>query len=566
MLDVVRRSSRQAMNRLSELYARPLLQIFHHQHLTNQSFPILKALKLNPGVVDVLAPRELQRELQLESIGFRRQFSAFDELNNLDPDFFALQQAFETGVAFSDMALDGKQDNGTWKPNAKDAMSFSESWVRVPILGEKRKTSSDIAGPTPAEKQRRIGPNTSLPRESEDRVATVTTSTLPPKNNHRAARFQPMRPSNISSQEWKRMRKHHHHQWSLTQKATRSMEMGLNISSDLRKPIQDAIVQPSSEAARLLFSGITTVSYVLHLALAVSDSLGRLFLYRSRLTCKMMEELLPQVNEVVPTFVTAITKPFTNNDMLLNSRGKHWFSIAGHDRNNKSRPAATKFQQQNHDALTKLFMQGSVLQRLTAYGCEILKAHFPAIVKRYQDSINCMKKEYGIDAMFGLFFNFCLNAPREGVRRVFCKPHVDWKNVAFGVWHFNHHEKCWLVIWEAGIAIEILPGVFVFYPSSLFLHFNIDLSDLPVVTTQTSERPTKENSAPLYFCNCDTHEGNQGWADADGRGSMVWFNQASMIQTSELGVPTIQQAKQQGLNTHCDSEAWLAQGIFPSTT
>lgn len=42
--------------------------------------------------------------------------------------------------------------------------------------------------------------------------------------------------------------------------------------------------------------------------------------------------------------------------------------------------------------------------------------------------------------------------------------------------HFNHHEKCWLVIWEAGIAIEIPPGVFVFYPSSLFLHFNIDLS------------------------------------------------------------------------------------------
>ncbi|KAH7871532.1 hypothetical protein C8J55DRAFT_402864, partial [Lentinula edodes] len=101
--------------------------------------------------------------------------------------------------------------------------------------------------------------------------------------------------------------------------------MGLNISSDLRKPIQDAIVQPSSEAARLLFSGITTVSYV-------PDSLGRLFLYRSRLTCKMMEELLPQVNEVVPTFVTSITKPFTNNDMLLNSRGEHWFSIAGHDR------------------------------------------------------------------------------------------------------------------------------------------------------------------------------------------------------------------------------------------
>ncbi|KAF9056956.1 hypothetical protein BDP27DRAFT_1163326, partial [Rhodocollybia butyracea] len=60
--------------------------------------------------------------------------------------------------------------------------------------------------------------------------------------------------------------------------------------------------------------------------------------------------------------------------------------------------------------------------------------------------------------------------------------HVDWKNLAFGVCmvfvygHFDHRKKYWLVIWEAGIALELPPGVFVLYPSSLFLHFNIDLS------------------------------------------------------------------------------------------
>ena len=111
-----------------------------------------------------------------------------------------------------------------------------------------------------------------------------------------------------------------------------------------------------------------------------------------------------------------------------------------------------------------------------------------------------MKKEHGIEAEFGLFFNFCLNAVRRGVRRVFCRPHVDWKNVAFGVCmvfvygepfaavhgviqhqadrigHFDHREKCWLVLWEAGVALELPPGVFLFYPSSLFLHFNVDIS------------------------------------------------------------------------------------------
>lgn len=40
---------------------------------------------------------------------------------------------------------------------------------------------------------------------------------------------------------------------------------------------------------------------------------------------------------------------------------------------------------------------------------------------------------------------------------------------------FNHRQKAWLVIWEAAIIIEIPPGVFVAYPSSLFYHFNFDV-------------------------------------------------------------------------------------------
>ncbi len=108
-----------------------------------------------------------------------------------------------------------------------------------------------------------------------------------------------------------------------------------------------------------------------------------------------------------------------------------------------------------------------------------------------------MRSEYDIHAKFGHFYNFCLNSACAGVKRVFCKPHVDWKNVAFGVCvvfifgvsyplaaeprtllqiginagHFDHRTKCWLVLWEAGIAFELPPGVFLIYPSSLFLHF-----------------------------------------------------------------------------------------------
>ncbi|KAJ3860035.1 hypothetical protein EV359DRAFT_85743 [Lentinula novae-zelandiae] len=649
MLNGVRRSSRQAMNRLSEL------------------FPLIKSLKLNPAVVDTLAPRELQ----LQSIGFLRQFSPFDELNNLDPDFAALQQAFESGAARStadaqedDCVGHGheEEDNSSLESSGEGSLeravgtrcvvqisTQTPSSPALPNSKRKATSTSDQERPNAATKLRRIDPRSPLPPGVDPLPTGSTTATsrsvhlvwsatsgdgfhafsaFPPGFNPQAPRFQPVRPLHLSSPEWRRMRKHQHRKWSLSQRVNKSTKvhvspgefnvvedsriskpawMGLKASADLRIPIQDSILKPNTESAALLFKDITLVPYVPHLALAVGDSLGHLFLYCSRLTGDMIKDLLPQVNAVVPKFVSAITKPFGQNDMLLNSRGEHWFSIAGHDRNNKSvnhfhlapprclfltplsdscrHPVPAAESPGSHDPLPARFHSSktnvslsflptrfTIEHNTSAYGCEILKAHFPAIAKRYQDSINYMRLKYGIEAMFGLFFNFCLNAPRKGVKRVFCKPHVDWKNIAFGVCmiyvygHFNHREKCWLVIWEAGIALEIPPGVFVFYPSSLFLHFNVDLSHLPIFTTQNGERPTADNSTPLYFCGCESHTGNQGWADADGRGSMVWFNQASMIQTSELGVATIQQARRMGLNTTCDTDSWVAQGVFPSIT
>ncbi|KAJ4466684.1 hypothetical protein C8J55DRAFT_565673 [Lentinula edodes] len=598
-----------AMNRLSEL------------------FPLIKSLKLNPAVVDTLAPRELQ----LQSIGLLRQFSPFDELNNLDPDFAALQRAFESGAARSTDAQDNECANYGHEEDTSSSQSSAEGSHPTAVGMRKRKaTSSSVQErPNPASKSRRVNPPSSspgvadplptIPTASTPRSARLiwsvtsgdpflSSSAFPAGFNPRAPKFQPVRPPNLSSPEWRRMRACH------PRRVRRHGEHPhFEACVDLRRPIQQAILDPNSKSATNLFKDITLVPYVPHLALAVGDSVGRLFLYRSRLTADMIKELLPQVNAMVPKFVSAIRKPFSQNDMLLNSRGEHWFSIAGHDRNNKSvgllhlthllhltpyiffdqpllpgtrrNAVPTAESPGSHDPLPARFHSSKTYvsppffltcftteHNTSTYGCEILKAHFPAIAKRYQDSIDYMRLKYGIEAMFGLFFNFCLNAPRKGVKRVFCKPHVDWKNVAFGVCmiyvygHFNHREKCWLVIWEAGIALEIPPGVFVFYPSSLFLHFNVDLTHLPIFTTQNGERPTVDNSTPLYFCGCESHTGNQGWADADGRGSMVWFNQASMIQTSELGVATIQQAQRMGLNTTCDTDSWIARGVFPSVT
>ncbi|KAJ7930145.1 hypothetical protein B0H13DRAFT_1858974 [Mycena leptocephala] len=41
---------------------------------------------------------------------------------------------------------------------------------------------------------------------------------------------------------------------------------------------------------------------------------------------------------------------------------------------------------------------------------------------------------------------------------------------------FDHCKYTWLVIWEAGVAVELPPWVILIYPSALFYHFNLDVS------------------------------------------------------------------------------------------
>ena len=39
----------------------------------------------------------------------------------------------------------------------------------------------------------------------------------------------------------------------------------------------------------------------------------------------------------------------------------------------------------------------------------------------------------------------------------------------------NKYEKVWLVLWEAGVVIQVPAGVAILYPSALLLHFNVDI-------------------------------------------------------------------------------------------
>jgi hypothetical protein len=71
------------------------------------------------------------------------------------------------------------------------------------------------------------------------------------------------------------------------------------------------------------------------------------------------------------------------------------------------------------------------------------------------------------------------------------------------------------------------------------------LADFDIVTTEDGSKPTTENSRPLPV-------NEEAWGTGETRGSLVWFNQASMFQTSELKVPTVAQGKEMGIDTTLD--------------
>ncbi|KAI0694477.1 hypothetical protein C8T65DRAFT_698961 [Cerioporus squamosus] len=242
----------------------------------------------------------------------------------------------------------------------------------------------------------------------------------------------------------------------------------------------------------------------------------------------------------------------TEADINANSRGPHWYNVAGVDRQIKGAPGLTSHHVDHMKETTDMLQKHTAIYRLITYASSILKMRFPSLADRVD---RCAQKlaEQGWEhamPMFGYWYNFCINCPRPNSNLgVSTLPHVDGKNLALMVcavfvWgKFNSKEKAFLVLWEARLIIELPVGVLILYPSSLFIHFNIDLSTLHVVTTQDGSLPTPANSTPLQ--------------NVEGRGSIVMFNQASMFQLAELGC-TVKEAQQAGKTSTCDNSGHVS--------
>ncbi|KAJ7120520.1 hypothetical protein C8R43DRAFT_1136896 [Mycena crocata] len=211
----------------------------------------------------------------------------------------------------------------------------------------------------------------------------------------------------------------------------------------------------------------------------------------------------------------------------------------------------------DHEKRVELFLEQPIIKRIISWVSSIVKIVWPGLAARFEEEAAWHWENHGIKPLFGYFWNYCYNAAFPNQRRIHTGPHVDWKNqvgvcliltyVLKSGLKFNHKVRGWIVLWEAGIAIELPPWTLTGYPSSLFFHFNIDMHKLQCVWTEPHvDKPTPENSHPF--------------TDDDdlGRGSMVFFSQATMRYGPATGHNTLSAAKAAGRSRVADYDADIA--------
>ncbi|KAJ7168602.1 hypothetical protein C8R46DRAFT_860102, partial [Mycena filopes] len=281
-----------------------------------------------------------------------------------------------------------------------------------------------------------------------------------------------------------------------------------------------------------------------------TDKNGVIFMFRSY-RVDFLEECADQVEAAHDILVASdLDSDALRNAYEANPRGDHMPIIIGHQRQSAVKPRLTAWHERHAERVDK-FMKLPIVVRIIGLVTSIVTIMFPGVAARFLADAEWHEKRYGIKPMFGLFWNLCLNAWFYNQRRVQCGPHADKKNqigvcvlliyvLKKGV-NFNHTQRTWLVVWEAGVVVELPPWVLAMYPSALLYHFNIDINaDIQFVTTEGNVRPTPANSRPIVD------------GDECGRGSFVFFNQSTMRQGPATGFDTIKQAKAAGLSGIAD--------------
>ncbi|KAJ7872179.1 hypothetical protein B0H14DRAFT_3131662 [Mycena olivaceomarginata] len=260
------------------------------------------------------------------------------------------------------------------------------------------------------------------------------------------------------------------------------------------------------------------------------DRDGLIFMYRSF----RIAELMHRADEIQRAHDILVgsdqTDPTWQKHYLGGQRGDHIAIIFGHHRQSAQAPRLTKWHLDHMDRVNA-FMELPVVKTMIGLVSDIVATVFPGVAARFLADADWHWRRHQTDV-------------RPLLRRIHCRPHADKKN-QIGVCvlliyalktalQFDHRKYTWLVIWEAGVAVELPPWVILIYPSALFYHFNLDVSQIQFVTTDGYVRPTPENSCPIIS------------GDNEGRGSFVFFNQSTMRTGPETGRDTLKAARAAG--------------------
>ncbi|KAF8144017.1 hypothetical protein K438DRAFT_1993263 [Mycena galopus ATCC 62051] len=218
------------------------------------------------------------------------------------------------------------------------------------------------------------------------------------------------------------------------------------------------------------------------------DKTHQVFMFRSW-RASWLEARAEEVKEAIDVLVK---DEVANERVRLQnsdgSRGPHLPLIIGHHRQSAKTPILSGWHAANQTRVDN-FLALSIVQNIIGWVTSVVTDVFPGVAERFLKDAAWHKERYGIEPLFGLFWNFCVNAwfVNGGQKRIHCHPHADRKNQI----------------------------------------------DIEFVSTN-GERPTRENSRPIA-------EG-----DEQGRGSMVFFNQSTMRHGPATGSDTMKIATSKG--------------------
>ncbi|KAL1738229.1 hypothetical protein HDZ31DRAFT_70234 [Schizophyllum fasciatum] len=95
----------------------------------------------------------------------------------------------------------------------------------------------------------------------------------------------------------------------------------------------------------------------------ITDGHDRSMIVRSVVQPWMLSYGLSELNNDVGEFVARCRVPFTEADMQGNTRGAHFFSICGIDRQSRAAATRSKFDVDNAEAISWFFRDGGPMRR-----------------------------------------------------------------------------------------------------------------------------------------------------------------------------------------------------------